>query len=196
MKTDGFVSPERFFNTSGSPATLSGKTRTALDFWKWAYSDLMQNITRGYVAQYIVAWSLGIDGRPNEPWLPFDLLAPNGKRIEVKSTAKVQAWESERTIPKFSLGPTLYWTSGGRSKEATWNADIYVLCYFHGTERNSEKIMDLDLWKFWVFKKESVLELLHGTKSIAVRALEKSGHKPGTAFQIRNAILDFDWPSA
>jgi hypothetical protein len=46
---------------------------TVNDFWQWAYSDLLQNTTRGVLAEYIVAVLLNVDQTPRNPWLPFDL---------------------------------------------------------------------------------------------------------------------------
>ncbi|MGH9877587.1 MAG: hypothetical protein ACREBU_07580 [Nitrososphaera sp.] len=192
MASEAFLSPESSFKMSGKPAHLNGKTRTTLDFWQWAYSDLMQNITRGYVAQYIVAWALGIDDKPTVPWLPFDLVLHDGRKIEVKSTAYLQAWKQPDKIlpPRFVLSPRLAWSDEeGLAKAATWNADVYVLCYFHSTNLKTADIMDLDQWKFWVFDKKELITMLNSRKTLTVQRLEKEGHKPVTAFGLRSAIM-------
>lgn len=194
MVIEAFVPASKPFVTNLGQALLNGKKRKALDFWSWAYSDLMQNITRGYVAQYIVAWALGVDEKPNDPWQPFDVRSPepHNKRIEVKSTSFLQSWthgEKNRN-PLFVLGQRRPFSSeNGLGKKPEWNADIYVLSYFHCKEADKADIMNLDQWKFWVFQKEQIVALMNGRKSVTVSALERVGHKALTAFELRKAIL-------
>jgi len=61
------------------------------DFWSWYCSDLMINSTRGGLAEFIVALSLGQKNRIRAAWEPWDLTY-NGIKIEVKSSAFVQSW--------------------------------------------------------------------------------------------------------
>lgn len=63
-----------------------------LDFWQWSTSDLVSNVTRGRLAEYIVARALGLDtnGVRNE-WAAFDLQTESGVKIEVKSAAFIQS---------------------------------------------------------------------------------------------------------
>jgi hypothetical protein len=68
---------------------LGGKT--IVDFWQWAYSDLLQNTTRGVLAEYIVAVLLGLDEKPRNPWTSYDLKLANGKTVEVKTMSRLQA---------------------------------------------------------------------------------------------------------
>jgi hypothetical protein len=171
---------------------LNEKNGTALDFWRWAYSDLMQNITRGYVAQFIVAWSLQVDTSPNNPWLPYDVKAPNGKRIEVKSTAHLQAWKHAegKCKPLFVLKKKRpYSDEEGLGKLPQWNADIYILSYYFWQNMETADIMNLDHWKFWVFSLGELLEVLRGKQSITAKSLERMGQKPTGYHGLREAIL-------
>jgi len=91
MTKPDFLNPQTQFHVGKEPLALYGG-RTVLDFWRWAYSDLVQNTTRGYVAQFIIAWLVGADrNEPNNPFQAFDVQIPGGKRIEVKSTAWIQS---------------------------------------------------------------------------------------------------------
>jgi hypothetical protein len=57
-------------------------------------SDLIDNITRGRLAEFIVASALGIsiDG-VRDSWAAWDLTIPDPLiRIEVKSSAYLQSW--------------------------------------------------------------------------------------------------------
>ena len=62
-----------------------------LSFWRWSTSDLVSNVTRGRLAEFIVAKALGIstDGVGNE-WDAYDLETKDGVKIEVKSAAYLQ----------------------------------------------------------------------------------------------------------
>ncbi len=41
---------------------------TVGEFWSWAYSDLLNNATRGVFAEYLVAVALGVDDQPRLAW--------------------------------------------------------------------------------------------------------------------------------
>lgn len=68
---------------------------TINDFWRWAYSDLTNNINRSVLAEFIVASALDLVHVGCELcrdlWRPFDLLYNNNYRIEVKSSGYVQS---------------------------------------------------------------------------------------------------------
>jgi hypothetical protein len=192
MVVEAFLSAGRHFTTKSRRAVLNGRKKKALDFWMWAYSDLMQNITRGYVAQYIVAWAIGVDEKPNDPWQSFDLRSREGRRIEVKSTSFLQSWthgEGNRN-PLFLLAPRLpYSSERGLGKKPGWNADIYVLCYFYCKDPAKADIMNLDQWKFWVIPKTELVNTLNGRKSLTTKLLE-ANHVPLTAFELKRAISE------
>lgn len=64
---------------------------TLLDFWRWSCSDLISNATRGILAEYIIAQALGVAKGIRKEWAPYDLLTPEGIRVEVKSAAYIQS---------------------------------------------------------------------------------------------------------
>ena len=41
---------------------------TVLDFWKWAYSDLLDNAQRGILAEYLVANALNLQNTIRTNW--------------------------------------------------------------------------------------------------------------------------------
>lgn len=69
-----------------------GVEATVADFWRFALSDLRMNNTRGYLAEFIVARAVGATTTRVE-WDSYDVLAPSGARIEVKSSAYLQVWD-------------------------------------------------------------------------------------------------------
>lgn len=63
-------------------------------------------------------------------WHEFDVLTPDEVRIEVKSSAYVQAW-TQKSLSRivFSRLKARRWDPAtGESSEATYNADVYVFC--------------------------------------------------------------------
>jgi hypothetical protein len=108
---------------------FNGVDATVVDFWRFALSDLRMNNTRGYLAEFLVAKAVGATAGRVE-WDAFDVLAPSGARIEVKSSAYLQVWDQRppsRIVFSGLTGRT--WSpQGGESSVATYNADVYVFC--------------------------------------------------------------------
>lgn len=76
-------------------------------FWQWSASDLVNNTTRGIIAEYLVARALGLDGGVREPWQAYDLQAADGVKVEVKSSAHIQSWHQDRLSKiVFKVAPT------------------------------------------------------------------------------------------
>lgn len=80
------------------PFTQAGESKgfDLLEFWRWSTSDLVDNATRGVLAEYIVAKALKIETlRPRQSWAPWDLTwnAPGAAmiKLEVKSAAYSKA---------------------------------------------------------------------------------------------------------
>ena len=53
------------------------------DFWAWAFSDLVSNTERGKLAEYLVAKAMGCGTQISQTWESYDLLSPEGIKIEV-----------------------------------------------------------------------------------------------------------------
>lgn len=139
--------------------TLGGSSVgfTVNDFWSWAYSDLLNNIYRGVLAEFLVKKSLNVSTPPPEnsqmrvDWAPYDILSPSGRRIEVKSAAYLQSWSSDYYSQiLYDIAPKRAWNPEiGYSPECIRHSDIYVFCLFTATSKE-QSILDLDLWKFYV----------------------------------------------
>ncbi|GAA1366667.1 hypothetical protein GCM10009612_50660 [Streptomyces beijiangensis] len=78
---------------------FAGLDDTVLDFWRFAISDLRTNAVRGYLAEFLVARAVG--ARTNRlEWDAYDILSPEGIRIEVKAGGYVQAWSQTQASPQ------------------------------------------------------------------------------------------------
>ena len=74
------------------------------------------NNTRGYLAEFLVANAVGAFG-PRIEWDAYDIITPEGIRIEVKSSAYLQAWKQ--------AGPSKIVFSGLSGK--TWDPVDWLL---------------------------------------------------------------------
>ncbi|WP_313812207.1 hypothetical protein [Glutamicibacter sp.] len=90
-----WIIPTPAAGLSGSEL-FEGMDASIVDFWKFAMSDLRMNNVRGDLAEFLVAKALGIEDYVRTEWDAFDI-AYRDQRIEVKSSAYLQAWE-QRTL--------------------------------------------------------------------------------------------------
>jgi hypothetical protein len=80
--------------TGDEPLTAAGQPigLTLADYWAWRLSDLLDNLERGALAEYIVATGLGVPtAGVRVPWAVWDLSTADGVRVEVKSAAYLQS---------------------------------------------------------------------------------------------------------
>ena len=75
---------------TGAESFRNGKQTLPFDllsFWQWSNSDLLSNVTRGVLAEYIVARALGIgESDIRDEWAAYDLCTSDCIKIEVKCT--------------------------------------------------------------------------------------------------------------
>jgi hypothetical protein len=154
---------------------------SVLDFWSWAYSDLIRNVNRGAFAEFIVLEAMNNQSGITPPRTDFrvsmdayDLLSPDGIRVEVKSSAYIQAWESEhparisfRIAPAKSLD-----TSGNYSVDSQYcrHSDVYVFCVWTAMSRE-QNILDLSLWDFYVIATKTLDQKVPNQKTITFQSL-------------------------
>ena len=151
---------------------VAGTDATVVDLWRFALSNLRMNNARSYLAEFLVAKAVGSTGLRIE-WDPYDVLAPDGTTIEVKTSAYLQAWDQYKlsTIQFTGLRSRIWSTEGGLTPTPTYNADVYVFAI--QTARTHEEYNPLlaSQWHFHVLPKRTVENL--GQDSIALATLEK-----------------------
>jgi len=161
------------------------------DFWAWAYSDLLQNTTRGVLAEYILSFLLDTADEVRNPWDAYDLKLKNGKTIEVKTTSKLQAWAQKKlSEPAIALRPTRFWDplTGEMKGEVSFNADYYIFCVFLAEDHSKANPLDLEQWQFYVFTKKEIEKLMANRKSITIRMLNSLGHQPVSANELPGTL--------
>ncbi len=155
--------------------SFTGLDATVSDFWRFAVSDLRTNSVRGHLAEFLAARAVGATG-PRVEWDLFDVLAPGGTRIEVKSTGHVQAWPqavNPRT-PSWPIARTVpYDVVPYDAARADLQADVYVFALH--IERN-EQLYDATnaaQWVFHVLSRAQIEALPRGAKGHALATLPR-----------------------
>ena len=127
MKADMIASlatklPGRRTGTEHFYEADTNSTVSLVDFWQWAYSDLLSNTNRGRLAEFIVARALGLGlAGVRTEWDAIDLVTSAGVKVEVKSAAYVQSWFQKKpsSITFCVSARTCPWPAGrGRRKTA------------------------------------------------------------------------------
>lgn len=156
---------------------FKGSNATVGDFWSYAMSDLRVNNVRGYLAEFLVARAVGATGSRVE-WDAYDVLAPGGIKIEVKSSAYLQVWDQWRPSRIVFTGLTgRTWTpQTGESPEASYNADVYVFCVHTAQDHADYDPLDVDQWEFYVSSRAAVEGL--GQKAVSLAALRTIASGP------------------
>lgn len=141
--------------TGSEPLTAHGTAAgaTLADFWAWACSDVISNRLRGILAEYIVAFALGVADGVRTEWDAVDLRLPDGLDVEVKSAAYVQSW-SQQQLSRigFDIAPTKGWNARTDVVAAVPHrpSRVYVFCLLHHTDRATIDPLNLDQWEFYV----------------------------------------------
>ena len=154
---------------------------SVLDFWSWAYSDLIRNVNRGAFAEFIVLEAMNNQSCITPPRTNFrvsmdayDLLSPDGIRVEAKSSAYIQAWESEHpTRISFRIAPAKSLDSSGNySADSQYcrHSDVYVFCVWTAMSRE-QNILDLSLWDFYVIATKTLDQKVPNQKTITFQSL-------------------------
>jgi hypothetical protein len=161
---------------------LTGRERfsngdAVLDFWRWGLGDLRMNNARGYLVEYLVARAVGATAPLRVEWAGWDVEAPDGTRIEVKSSAYLQSWrQAQPSRPKFIL-------SGADSNKAWDDAmgryvempdgRVHVWVFALHTCRDPALYdpLDLSTWRFWAVAHSAVAAL--GQKSATLSTIER-----------------------
>jgi hypothetical protein len=179
--------------SGAEPITIEG-SRTemkVLDFWQWAHSDLISNSLRGVFAEYLVASAVGFAGKPREEWAAYDILSPEGVRIEVKSAAYMQSWfQSKPSAIRFTVSKRRYWdpTTNVLGADSERQSDVYVFALLAHPEKETLNPLELTQWDFYVLSRR-VLDDNEVGQSITLKALEKLGAQKVKYQELRSAIL-------
>jgi hypothetical protein len=150
-------------------------------FWQWAVSDLVSNATRGVLAEYLVAQALGVADGVRDQWAAYDLTAPDGTRVEVKSAAYVQSWHQERlSTISFRVGKSRAWDreTNRQSTESRRQADVYVFAVLAHQDQATLDPLDARQWQFYVLPTRVLDQRQRSQHSITLKSLQALAGPP------------------
>ena len=166
-----------FTRKDGSEELLgSSKGHSLLNFWQWAYSDLVGNTERGVLAEFIVAMACGIEHKPRISWDSYDLETSEGIKIEVKSSAYIQTWEQKaHSKPIFNIPITYAWDYKINlfQNEKSRHADVYVFALLAHKEQSTLNPLNLDQWEFYVLSTKKLSQFFSNQKTISINKIKK-----------------------
>ena len=159
---------ETFKKAEGSPLV----TADILDYWSWAYSDIVGNTNRGVLAEFIVARAIGSEAAVRNDWAAYDLETPSGIKVEVKSSAYLQSWhQTAVSAPSFSIRKAKEWSpeTNEFGEERLRHSDVYVFCLlaYKGDKRLLDPL-DLSQWEFYVVKTSEIDRIFGERSSISI----------------------------
>lgn len=171
---------------------------TLLDFWRWAYSDLVGNAQRGALAEYIVACALDVHHTERIAWDKYDLLTQEGISVEVKTSGYIQTWQQtslSRIV--FGIQPTHGWDSRTNQYDSTQKrqADIYVFCVHKHTEQATINPLCISQWDFYLMPTAALNAAFGNQKTVSLPALIKAGAERCPFHQLRTAIPALLFPA-
>lgn len=151
-------------------------SHTILDFWRWSLSDLLSNATRGILAEFIVATALAIPlTQARDEWAPFDLVTPEGIKVEVKSAAYIQSWHQQKpSVIQFGVSRKRGWDAAlnVQEGEARRHADVYVFALLAHLEQATIDPPNVSQWQFFVLPTSVLDTRTRSQHSITLRSLE------------------------
>lgn len=168
---------------------FTGLDATVADFWRWAFSDLRDNTTRGILAEFLVARAVGDKRDLRIGWDNFDAQAPDGSTIEVKRSAFLQSWALKRhselrfgrlSAREFDAARNEY------SVDARVRADVFVFCVQTQREPAAYDMFDISHWEFWVVGASTIREL--GAKSTGIGWVRRHATGPIPYGELGEAI--------
>lgn len=151
---------------------------TVLDFWKWAYSDLLDNAQRGILAEYLVANALNLQNTIRTNWDKYDLITQDGITLEIKTSAYLQTWGQKKLSNLiFGIQPTYGWNKETNEYDTlkSRQADIYIFCISNHTNPLTVNPLDLNQWDFYILNTKILDRKVGNQRSITLNSLKTLG---------------------
>ena len=132
------------------------------DYWRWSGSDLLGNVQRGGLAEFLVASALNPTEELREEWGGFDVEVPGCGTVEVKSAAYIQSWE-QRDYSRIDFDIAKR-TSAWNPKTGTYKeldppqrvADVYVFCLLSHKCQKTIDPLNVEQWEFYVVRRSQL----------------------------------------
>ena len=164
-----------------------------LSFWRWAHSEINGNTERGVLAEFIVGRALGVTTPMRTEWDSYDLLTPEGIKVEVKASGSWQSWgQDKKSLIKFGIAPARSWDkfTGKYADETTRVADVYVFCVLHHDDGKEMDPLNLDQWSFHVVSRATIENKLGAQKSAVISTLTRIGARQVNYGGLKEAVAN------
>lgn len=169
---------------------IQGSDLTVAEFWRWAFSDLRENIVRGVFAEFLVAKAVGDPNPLRHAWDNYDVTAADGTRIEVKSSAYLQSWR-QKALSRITFagltGRAYSYETNELEAEPSLRADVYVFALHGCREPHLYDPLDLSVWKFYVVSVETLRDA-GSPKSVSMAFLEREAIEAVDLADLRSAV--------
>jgi hypothetical protein len=163
-----------------------GIDATVLDFWQWAVSDLRMNTTRSMLAEFFVALAVGSTATKRVEWDNYDILTPEGIKIEVKASGYRQSWgQKKKSVPTFGgfIAREYAWETGSYIGEPKVRADVFVFALQTSWEADDYNVLDVDQWEFYIVPANIIRDC--NRKSVGMALVRQHGQYQGRAVRWR-----------
>lgn len=140
------------------------------DFWSWSQSNLIENRTRGILAEFIVKQALDADSENRIEWDDYDLTSKTGKKIEIKSASYIQSW-NQKDYSKISFGIAPTYSTEYDDDRFIRRSDFYIFCLLKEKDQTKINPMSLDQWTFYVLETKVLNSKIPEQKTITLNAL-------------------------
>ena len=170
---------------------ITGSGLSIIDYWRWAHSDIIDNTERGIFAEFLVHAAVNETEQIRTSWKPYDILTPEGIKIEVKASGYLQSWHNKKlSAISFSIRPTHTWNAETNrySGECVRQSDVYVFCLHKHKEPSGINILDLSQWTFFVLPTSILYDKAGNQKTITLNRIKELGAKEVNYSHLREAI--------
>lgn len=165
-----------------------------VDFWSWAYGNLLDNTKRGALAEYLVQRALGLDTFGTQTdWGEYDVLYGD-IRIEIKCAAYIQAWNlnnDKYSKISFSIRPAYVWNTQTYkySGERKNNNDVYIFAVYEEKDKKNVNVCNLSKWGFYIVPTAEIIRCFNGQKTVTLKRLKSAtGVKRCSWEEIKNTV--------
>jgi len=147
------------------------------------------------LAEYIVSLDVECTSEIREEWDPYDLITPDGIKLEIKSGSYLQSWQQKKlSTISFGIQKTYAWDelTNKYSDVLMRQSDVYVFCVLAHKDKLTVDPLNMVQWEFYVLPTKILNSQVHNQKTISLSSLLKLSPTKCDFGQIGNVINCLD----
>lgn len=187
----GFVLPQRLSGAESVVGPDGKPVSSLLDYWTWSASDLLGNVQRGVLAEYLVSLALGGAASVRTPWDSFDARSAAGLTVEVKSASYIQQWSQRDYSPiKFPIRETTAWDphTGKSIGDPCRQAQVYVFALLAHKDKATVNPLDTRQWTYFVLATSALNAHCQQQRSVGLTRLRDLGAREASWKDLAQAV--------